>query len=1123
MSCLFIRKRIALFASFLLSSAIVGIFSQSAFAQEGKYASFDDAALDITYSHVYPISMGQNSEFGGAAANAPNFYGGDLGHATSATCGMTFLMKPGYKVIPSDDSSSISYDNCSIVDAAHGQHVDDCRNSVDEFIRATWVIITYKDGSADLVMFGNTHGRSFGPTGAECTDLSSNSVNCGYKGWAFSCDDVFSDEITIADYTDSTNVSWTFPVGSTTNFESIRNWRPSNPSGYDCPTSHFDGSFESHYRCTLVHDGYADTLTDEQKKAAAAAITYNQQTQEDQCGGIIGFFTCPLAESMSNFLKTVYDVFSGFFLNIGPEVFNGNKQGTSGYAIHKAWNSFRNIANIMIVAALLIVILSQISGIGISNYGIKKSLPKIVIAALLVNLSYIICQGAIDISNIFGHRIGDIFEQMLANSGGPISSSTYTGSNIATLIFILIGVIVAIIKFGSKIWVALILLLLVAAVAMFIMLAVSVIRQALCILLVVVSPVALCCYMIPGTKSIFNRWFGMFKGVLVAYPMTTLVVYGSSYASSVLLKAWGFSSSGISAFHGSNFLATFFHSIAGLLIVVVPYFFIPKIIMKSLGALNGMMTGIGNAMIKNTKGAVRGSAFAQRQNDKQEFRKNLRGAGLHYNKKTGAVENRRKTGGKGVVGAFRRARNAFYSMPSRQMYARNANSMAAQRRRGRSYYSGGNELDEILRDYNGDSAELKQKKAELRKKLEFYRRTGRSTEGIKRQVNKMFGQGGKFEAFAPSKFRDASGVFTGVRGDFETTADNISKSADSQRTRDYIKQIEATSGLTEDNLSDGAINAATAGNKELTSAYVTVLLGSGEAGREALLECIKTNGLSDEVLATIAKSVSTAEMNDIKKKDPYLYKRLKALQDGNGISAGSMNIDNNFKMECKDIRGMSAKQFSEMDASAQNRLIDEITDPNIYGSGTGYNPEDGIVAAAVNLAEEILSDNNLRASISPEKLSNLENIVRIRDDAVQKSVQSNRSADLSAISGVSSVGTDFVTGIMSSSLANEYLEAAKNGDSIRMESIQQNIESKYRENLRNAGINLTEDANTMILTVMQDVYTQLNGAVDSKNLTVNNFNGADDAAKKRHADARDGFVDLLSGRMDRRRRSFKRQ
>ena len=58
---------------------------------------------------------------------------------------------------------------------------------------------------------------------------------------------------------------------------------------------------------------------------------------------------------------------------------------------YEGWNTFRDIANVIFVILLMVVIFSQLTGVGIDNYGIKKILPKLIIAAILINLSYLIC------------------------------------------------------------------------------------------------------------------------------------------------------------------------------------------------------------------------------------------------------------------------------------------------------------------------------------------------------------------------------------------------------------------------------------------------------------------------------------------------------------------------------------------------------------------------------------------------------------------------------------------------------------------------------------------------------------------------------------------------------------
>ena len=68
----------------------------------------------------------------------------------------------------------------------------------------------------------------------------------------------------------------------------------------------------------------------------------------------------------------------------------------------------RDFANIIFIIGFLIIVFSQLTSFGVSNYGIKRLLPKIIIAAILVNVSFYICAIAVDLSNILGNSLRGI-------------------------------------------------------------------------------------------------------------------------------------------------------------------------------------------------------------------------------------------------------------------------------------------------------------------------------------------------------------------------------------------------------------------------------------------------------------------------------------------------------------------------------------------------------------------------------------------------------------------------------------------------------------------------------------------------------------------------------------------
>src|SRR5690606_19726524 len=81
-----------------------------------------------------------------------------------------------------------------------------------------------------------------------------------------------------------------------------------------------------------------------------------------------------------------------------------NIQANDG-GVYKAWELVRNVANALFVLAFMIIIYSQITGRGGGGYNIKRMLPKLIIAVIMVNVSYYACAAVIDVSNILGDSV----------------------------------------------------------------------------------------------------------------------------------------------------------------------------------------------------------------------------------------------------------------------------------------------------------------------------------------------------------------------------------------------------------------------------------------------------------------------------------------------------------------------------------------------------------------------------------------------------------------------------------------------------------------------------------------------------------------------------------------------
>ena len=287
--------------------------------------------------------------------------------------------------------------------------------------------------------------------------------------------------------------------------------------------------------------------------------------------GPFGWFICPSMSLGANLADAGYSSIS-MFLDISPDIFSDNPE--LGGA-KQAWNFFRDIANVVFVLLFLWVIFSQISNVGVSNYGIKKILPKLILGAILINLSFYICQLAVDLSNILGYALKGVLE----GASLKAESKPGIGSGIVVLVAeALAGTGAAVFAFLTVSIPMIIWTLLSIAVALLIL----VFRQAAVILLIAISPIAFAAWLLPNTESLFKKWVSAFKGLLVVFPVVSLM-YGSGKLAGAVLSN---SSGGIMQF-------------VAMCAPIVPLIATPFVIKSSLNSLGSLGAKISNNGLMN--------------------------------------------------------------------------------------------------------------------------------------------------------------------------------------------------------------------------------------------------------------------------------------------------------------------------------------------------------------------------------------------------------------------------------------------------------------------------------------------------------------------------------------------
>lgn len=296
--------------------------------------------------------------------------------------------------------------------------------------------------------------------------------------------------------------------------------------------------------------------------------------------GAVGWIICPTTGLLAKGIDALYGVIENL-LSVKPLEMGRNSP------VYQVWAYMRNLANICFIIFLLVIIYSQITGLGINNYGIKKSLPRLIITAIIVNFSFLFCAIAVDISNIIGNSLKDLLAGIADNaiSTGTIDPSKNTGfyALFTTIAAGGIGTTILLAFPGGPLGLLLAIIPVIVGgiISVVIGLLVLGLRQALVVFLVAISPVAFVLYILPNTEKHFQKWKNYFAQMLFFYPMFSMLFGVTKLASMIFITS----------------ATTPFGIIIGVAIQVLPLFLAANLMQLSgtaLGGISSKLNGLGN-------------------------------------------------------------------------------------------------------------------------------------------------------------------------------------------------------------------------------------------------------------------------------------------------------------------------------------------------------------------------------------------------------------------------------------------------------------------------------------------------------------------------------------------------
>lgn len=392
--------------------------------------------------------------------------------------------------------------------------------------------------------------------------------------------------------------------------------------------------------------GGVDPLVGATKGAEVTAATEQQLAQEqpaegeeenkEECGNkldAIGYFVCPLLEKLVEFADGTWGLFE-LLLKTDP------LPSEEDNALRSAWNGLRDVANAILAIVFLAIIISQVSNIGISNYGVKKMLPRLIIAAIAINMSYFLMQIITDVANILGSTLY-VFISELAPEVDPkdVGWGTIITDIIAGGIVIGGGLLAGKAALGAaagmdaKVGLLLLLVFIVPAILGLIAgLMALVFRAGIIPVLAITSPIAMAAWVLPNTQKLFEKWKSTFLGMVFLYPLASLYCGGLKFIALTILST---------KIEANEIL---FRMMA-VTMLLLGCGFVAVLAIKSNSIMGGMINGIKNAGNKLTAPAVNSlSSYAGAMAGAAKARRKSEIASRDYSKETerGKIASQRK-------------------------------------------------------------------------------------------------------------------------------------------------------------------------------------------------------------------------------------------------------------------------------------------------------------------------------------------------------------------------------------------------------------------------------------------------------------------------------------------------
>ncbi len=243
----------------------------------------------------------------------------------------------------------------------------------------------------------------------------------------------------------------------------------------------------------------------------------------------VGWILCPVIVATAKAADYAFSFITQTLAQFEIGIFKPGSGAAQAVAV------VRNVANVLFILILLVIIYSFITGRGVGNYNLKRIAPRLVVAVILIQVSFYICQVFVDVTNVIGSTVQTQLTAVAKQIGPSAMPITKPGESE----LILSSVAANVMSKDAIAWqllAPLVAVVMPAAIICSILIVVLIIRKTLVVALVLFSPIAFALYLLPGTSDYFSKWLRMFIVTLMLFPVIAFLTGAGQIVSASILK-----------------------------------------------------------------------------------------------------------------------------------------------------------------------------------------------------------------------------------------------------------------------------------------------------------------------------------------------------------------------------------------------------------------------------------------------------------------------------------------------------------------------------------------------------------------------------------------------------------